>query len=68
MTAALKFDQVKTAEQTYSAADVARLLGISQATFFRIAWFKSRKVRLSAQRVGYLASDVSLYQTLRRGV
>jgi len=55
-------------DQTYSAAEVARLLGISQATFFRLAWFKGRKVRVSAQRVGYLASDVTLYQSLRRGV
>jgi predicted DNA-binding transcriptional regulator AlpA len=55
------------AEQTYKAEEVARLLGISRATFFRLAWFKARKVRTSAGTVGYLASDVALYQSLRRG-
>lgn len=67
MAAAMKPD-VKIAEQLYTADEVARLLGVSRATFYTIVWFKSRKVRVSAQRVGYLASDVSLFQSLRRGL
>lgn len=55
-------------EQTYRAADAARLLGISRSTFYTLAWFKSRKVRTSDGTVGYLASDVALYQSLRRGL
>lgn len=59
--------QTRTVDQMYSAAEVARLLGISQATFFRLSYFKAKKVRISAQRVGYLASDVYAFQTLNRG-
>ena len=66
MSAAVKFDRANEVEQVYSAAEVARLLGISHATFYRIAWFKSRRIRLSAQRVGYRASDVRLYQSLSK--
>lgn len=55
-------------EQTYSGPEVAALLNVSRATFYRIVWFKSRKVRTSAGTVGYLASDVAMYQSLRRGL
>lgn len=55
-------------EQTYRASEAARLLAVSRATFYRIAWFKSRRVRLTTRRVGYLASDIALYQALRRGL
>lgn len=57
-----------TAEQVYRAADVARLLGIARSTFYTIVWFKSRKVRITDGTVGWLASDVALYQSLRRGL
>lgn len=56
------------AEQVYRADEVAALLGISRATFYTLAWFRARKVRVSARCVGYLASDVTLYQALRRGL
>lgn len=56
------------AEQTYKADEAARLLGISRSTFYTLAWFKARKVSTSEGTVGYLASDISLYQSLRRGV
>jgi predicted DNA-binding transcriptional regulator AlpA len=55
------------AEQTYSAEEAAAKLGISRATFFRLAWFKTRKVRTSKGTVGYLAGDIHTYQTLNRG-
>jgi predicted DNA-binding transcriptional regulator AlpA len=57
---------VMHAEQMYKAEEVADLLGISRATFYRLVWFKGRKIRTSAGTVGYLASDVALYQSLRR--
>jgi predicted DNA-binding transcriptional regulator AlpA len=63
MTAALAM----RAEQVYKAEEVAALLGISRSTFYTLVWFKSRKVRTSEGTVGYLASDVALYQSLNRG-
>lgn len=57
-----------TPEPIYRAAAVARLLGISRSTFYTLAWFKARKVRTSDGTVGYLASDITLYQSLRRGL
>lgn len=54
-------------EQVYKAEEVAALLGVSRSTFYEIVFFKGRKVRTSARTVGYLASDVSLYQSLHRG-
>lgn len=60
---------VQRAEQTYSPAETARLLGISETTFYRskrLAWLRNRKVRVSEQRVGYLASDITLYQSMQR--
>lgn len=57
-----------TPEQVYRAEDAAKLLGVSRSTFYTLAWFKSRKVRMSEGTVGYLASDVALYQSLRRGL
>jgi predicted DNA-binding transcriptional regulator AlpA len=68
MAPAVKPERVRIAEQTYKAEEVAALLGVSRATFFRLAWFKGRKVRTSPGTVGYLASDVALYQSLRRGL
>lgn len=55
------------AEQTYSAEETAAKLGISRATFYTLAWFKTKKVRISTGRVGYLASDITMYQSLNRG-
>lgn len=57
-----------TAEQVYKAEEVAALLGLSRATFYRLVWFKDKKIRTSKGTVGYLASDVALYQSLRRGM
>ncbi|HXU02138.1 MAG TPA: hypothetical protein VN903_14310 [Polyangia bacterium] len=54
-------------QQVYKAEEAASILGISRATFFRLVWFKSRKIRTSKGTVGYLASDVALYASLRRG-
>ena len=54
------------ADQVYRAADVARLLGVSRSTFYTLDWFKSRKVRITKRAVGYLASDIALYQALHR--
>lgn len=59
---------IVAAEQSYAAREVARILGISRATFYTLAWFKSKKVRPSPGTVRYLASDVSLYQSLNRGL
>lgn len=63
MSAALKIE----AEQTYKAEEVAKLLGISRSTFYTLAFFKARKCRTSEGTVGYLASDITLYQRQRRG-
>lgn len=68
MGTTLRPDRVKVAEQTYRAEEVAQLLGVSRATFYTIVWFKGKRVRVSAQRVGYLASDVAMYQAMRRGL
>jgi hypothetical protein len=57
-----------TVEQVYRVADAARVLGIARSTFYTIVWFKSRKVRMTDGTVGYLASDLALYQSLRRGL
>jgi predicted DNA-binding transcriptional regulator AlpA len=57
-----------TPEQVYRAEDAAKLLGVSRSTFYTLAWFKSKKVRISDGTVGYLASDLALYQSLRRGL
>lgn len=56
-----------TPDQVYRAKDAAKLLGISRSAFYTIAWFKTRKVRLTDGCVGYLASDIALFQSLRRG-
>lgn len=56
------------AEQTYSAEETAAKLGISRSTFYTLVWFKSRKIRTSEGRVGYLAGDITMYQSLRRGL
>jgi predicted DNA-binding transcriptional regulator AlpA len=68
MAVALRPESPMRAEQVYSAEEVAKLLSVSRATFYRLAWFKARKVRTSVGTVGYLASDVALYQSLRRGI
>jgi predicted DNA-binding transcriptional regulator AlpA len=57
-------------EQTYSPAETAKLLGVSRATFYRstrLGWLRSRAVQVSERRVGYLASDIVLYQAMQRG-
>jgi hypothetical protein len=54
-------------DQLYSAAQVAALLNISRASFFRLAWFRTRKVHVTPQRVCYRACDVALYQSICRG-
>lgn len=56
-----------TVERTFRAAEAARLLGVSRATFYRLAFFRTKKVRVAKRAVGYLESDVALYQSLRRG-
>lgn len=60
--------QPMRADQVYRAKDAARLLGIGRSTFYTIAWFKSKRVRVTDGTVGYLASDIALYQTIRRGI
>jgi predicted DNA-binding transcriptional regulator AlpA len=57
----------RVADQTYRAKTAAQVLGVSRATFYRIKWFRSKKVRMSDGTVGYLASDIALYQAMRRG-
>ncbi len=55
------------ADQTLKAKQVWERLAISRATFYRNRWFRQRKVRTSQGTVGYLESDVALYQALQRG-
>lgn len=57
-----------TPDPIYRANDAAKLLGISRASFFRIVFFKDKKVIIGERSVGYLASDLALYQSLRRGL
>lgn len=66
MNESRKLERIE-AEQTYSVEEAAAKLGISRATFYRLAWFKTRKCRISTGRVGYLAGDINQYQSLQRG-
>lgn len=55
------------AREVLTVAEVCRRLGeIHRATFYRIPFFRSRKIRIVAGRVGVLASDVELYIHLRK--
>lgn len=42
-----------------------RLANIDRATFYRLAFFKTRKVRVSPGRVGIRVSDIELYLHLQ---
>lgn len=44
-----------------SADQVADLLGISRATFYRLPFFRTRRIRVSLGRVVYDPRDVELY-------
>lgn len=55
---------MSTPEQWYTAIEVAKLLGVSRATFYRLSWFRSRKHYATDRAVRYAASDVALYQHL----
>lgn len=52
--------------QYLSARDVCARLGISERTFFRIAFFRTRKVRIAAKAVRYALSDVEQYEAIGR--
>ena len=56
-----------TVERTVRPAEAAKLLGVSRATFYRLPFFRTRKVRISERAVGYLESDIAMYQSIRRG-
>lgn len=65
MTAALKF---ALDDKAVSVAEACERLGsIHRATFYRLAFFKTRRIRLSDGRVGVLLSDIHAYLTLQRG-
>lgn len=53
-------------EQWLTAREVWTLLGISEATFYRLDFFKSRKHYVTDRAVRYSASDVALYQHIRK--
>jgi predicted DNA-binding transcriptional regulator AlpA len=55
------------ADQLYTASEVAKLLGIGRSTFYTLAWFKTKKVRVTRRVVRYAASDIQLFQQLQRG-
>lgn len=38
-----------------------RLANIDRATFYRIKFFKTRRIKVSERRTGILASDIDLY-------
>lgn len=42
-----------------------RLANIDRATFYRLPFFKTRKVRVSPGRVGIRVSDIELYLHLQ---
>ncbi len=42
-----------------------RLANIDRSTFYRIAFFKTRRVPVTKGRVGILASDIDLYLHLQ---
>lgn len=44
-----------------------RLAGIHRATFYRIPFFRTRRIRLSDGRVGVLLADIDQYLRLQRG-
>jgi predicted DNA-binding transcriptional regulator AlpA len=43
------------------AKEIAALLGVSRATFYRIPFFRRRKVRVSERAVRYSADDLATY-------
>ena len=49
--------------QLVSAKEAMRLLGIGKTAFYSLAFFKRRKVRVTARAVRYRLSDVLLYQS-----
>jgi len=44
-----------------SVVDVCRKLGIGRATFYRLPYFRTRRVVISPNRIGFLESDVEAY-------
>lgn len=47
--------------QLLSAKEVAALLGVSRATFYRLSYFRTRKVRV-ASAVRYKLTDVIAFE------
>ena len=53
-------------DQWLTARDVAALLRVSERTFYRILFFRTRKHFVTDTAVRYAASDVALYQYTRK--
>lgn len=68
MGAAVAMPELRHAqpEGLLTAVQVAALLGVSLRTFYRLPWFRTRKVSpTDGTAVRYRPSDVALYQSLR---
>lgn len=48
-----------------TADEVAARLRIHPATFYRLAWFRARKIRVTPRAVRWAESDVELYLALK---
>lgn len=71
MTAAAQLRHAEP-DELLTVAEAAKLLGVGIRTFYRLAWFKTRKVHPTDSTahnaaVRYRRSDVALYQSLRGG-
>lgn len=66
MAAAVQFEP--SHEEAVSVLEACRrLAGISRATFYRIPYFRTRRIRTSEGRVGILVSDIDLYLKIQAG-
>ena len=55
-----------SADETVSIPEACRrLAGISKATFYRIRFFKGKRVPVSEGRVGVRVTDINLYLALK---
>lgn len=54
------------AEQFLTARECWTLLGVSERTFYRIPFFRTRKIYVTATAVRYAVSDLKRFQAIRR--
>ena len=65
MSAALKYEQPHDEAVSVDEA-CRRLAGIHRATFYRMKFFKTRRVKVEG-RTGVLVADIDAYLRIQRG-